>query len=552
MSVRRKIFTAGLVGLAITTPLLAVPAHAATTLPASAIAAQPLNVVAIGDSYASGEGDIGSGWVDSTCQRSAGAAPERAADLLGGIQPVSFTSFACYGSVIESTTVNPAQTLLGNGGLNGQLYAVDPGRNTPVDALTISIGGNDINFATIVLACMAPFNSCSTDPTVNTMVTGGLNLLGGYPSNPGELGDLIKAVNARTDIDNVFLTEYPDPTTGPYGAWCGSGGPYPGFGGLDFVSQADAIWASEHVIQPLNAALQSAVAMATAQRGPRSPVWHYLSGMYNAFYGHGYCTGSSSILLDSSPNATAAATPRYVNTLADSEASQGDQNGTMHPNDAGQQAMAEVIYHDYLSTPLMSATVSASFPPVAGDTSLFTIQARTFAGTPVADASVVVDGNLIGHTGSNGVLDVTGYVFSAAGNHTIVVQAAGYPDAQAVLAVQPRSYSAVSSPSPIPLSSSIPALTLTASDGATGQVVSGTFTLKSGAGTLTLRSGATASNVPVTMGSKTVTITVVGPDGKPHQVTTTVPVCPTLTFQPDSAAYTQQDFSRLISCTANA
>lgn len=546
MSVRRKIFTAGLVALATTaTPLLGVPAHAATTQTASA-AAPPLNIVAIGDSFASGQGDIGAGWIDPACYRSAGAAPERAAGMLNA----TFTSFACSGSVIEpeaasgTTNVSPAQTLLGlfgNGQLNGQLNAVDPGRNTPVDALTISIGGNDINFHTVVEACMVPGNSCSTDPTINTMVTGGLNLL------PGELGDLIKAVNARTDIDNVFLTEYPDPTTGPGGAWCGSGGPYPGFGGLDFISQADAIWASEHVIQPLNAALQSAVGVANAQRGPGSPVWHYLSGMYNAFHDHGYCTGPgiNGILDSGSPNATAAAIPRFVNTLADSEASQGDENGTMHPNDAGQQAMAEAIYQDYLSMPLMSASASASSPPVAGDASSLTVQARTFAGTPIAGASVLDDGNLIGHTDSSGVLNAS-YVFSTAGTHTIVAQAVGYPDAQAVLAVQPRSYSATSNPSPIPMGT-VSELTLTATDNATGQLIPGTFTV-TGSGTVTLRSAVTAYNVTLTKGSKTETI--IGPTGKPIQIK--VPVCPTLTFQPDSAAYAPRDFSSLISCTANA
>jgi hypothetical protein len=430
MSLIRKIFAGGLVALAATTPLLAVPAHAATTQPLNAVAAQPLNVVAIGDSYASGEGDKGSGWTDSSCQRSVGAAPQRAASQLDSIRPVSFTSFACYGSVIEGG--NPTQSLLGPNGQpsDGQLSDVDLTGSMPVDALTISIGGNDINFATIVLACMAPFNSCSTDPTVNTMVTGGLKLLGGYPNNPGELGALIKAINARTDIDNVFLTEYPDPTKGPYGIFCGSPGPYPGFGLLNFISQDDAMWAAESVIRPLNAALQSAVSMAN-DGGPHA-VWHYVSGMYNAFYSHGFCAGAGS------PDATAAATPRYVNTLSDSLVSQGDQNGTMHPNDAGQQAVAGVMYNNYLSLPLMSASVSASSAPIAESPSAFTVQARTFRNTPIAGASVLVDGNLAGHTDSSGALNLSGYVFPTAGNHTIIAQAAGYPDARAVVRAWPH------------------------------------------------------------------------------------------------------------------
>ena len=61
--------------------------------------------------------------------------------------------------------------------------------------------------------------------------------------------------------------------------------------------------------------------MANAQRGPGSPAWHYLGGMYNAFHGHGYCTGPgiNGILDSGSPSSTAAAVPRYVNTLLDPE-----------------------------------------------------------------------------------------------------------------------------------------------------------------------------------------------------------------------------------------
>jgi hypothetical protein len=529
MSIYRKIltgrtmFTAGLVALA-ATPLLTVPAHAATAQPLTAVTAQPLNVAAIGDSYASGEGDKGSGWIDAGCQRSAGAAPERAAGQLNAAnRPVSFTSFACAGSMIENPS-NPAQSLLGP---DGQLSQVDPTWSKPVDALTISIGGNDIGFANIVFDCMAPFNTCSTDPNVTQPLAYYLNQLGGYPWNHGLLYNLIQAINNnRPDIENVFLTGYPDPTTGPGGALCGSS-QAPAFGLLNFISPDDAAWASGSVILPLNTALQSAVSMANSAPGSHA-VWHYVSGISNAFYSHGYCN----------PGA------RYVNTLQDSLASQGDQNGTMHPNDAGQQAIANVLYSDYVSVPLMSASVSAPSTPNPGFPSSFTVQALTFANKPIANASVLVDGNLVGHTDSSGALNVSGYVFPTAGNHTIVTQAAGYPDARAVLAVQVRPYAATSTPSPIPVSSSsIPALTLTASDNATNQLVNGIFTLTSGSGTLTLRSGATASNVAVTMGYKIVTVII---HGVPHQVR--IPVCPTLTFQPDSTTYAPQNFSSLISC----
>ncbi|HEY6310969.1 MAG TPA: hypothetical protein VIY52_09200 [Streptosporangiaceae bacterium] len=520
---KTTIIIPGLAALATVIPLFAVPA-------AAAISPAPLNIVAVGDSYASGEGDIGSGWINASCERSAGAAPQRAAEQLNGVRPATFTSFACLNGVIEGGT--PAENLLGAG---GQLSQVDPSGTTPVDALTISVGGNDIGFTSILTACMVPGNSCSTDPNVTGELAAGLNNL------KYELGDLIGYLNSRTDIDNVFLTAYPDPTTGPNGIRCGAPGPYPGFEGFDFITQPDAQWASTSVIAPLNSELQNAVDEANQQSGSH-PAWHFVAGIASAFYTHGFCTGGGS------PNLTTWLNPRYVDTPIDSSTSQGDVLGTLHPNDLGQQVIANVMYDDYVDSPLMSASVSAPSTLIAGSPQSFSVQALTFANAPVANAAILVDGNLVGHTDSNGNLDVS-YTFATTGDHTITAQAVGYPDAQAVINVQVRPYGATSNPSPIPLSS-VPSLTLTATDSGTGQLVAGTFTLKTGAGTTTLRSGATASNVPVTIRGYTyVDETIPGPDGKPITIKVKVRVCPELTFQPDSSLYAPQNFSSLIACT---
>jgi serine/threonine-protein kinase len=414
------IITTRLAALAVVSPLLAVPAHAATT--------QPLNAVAIGDSYASGEGDIGPEWLDPACHRSAGAAPERAAIQLNAVRPVAFTSFACYGSVIDPAegSGSSGQALLGG---NGQLSQVDPSRTMPVDALTISIGGNDIGFKDIVTACSIPYNSCSTDPNITAPFASKLNQL------PGHLSDLIKAVNGRQDIDSVFLTAYPDPTTGPSfpsnpSGRCGIPGPDPGFEGFDSITYADAAWASSSVIAPLNAALQAAVDAANKAAGPHA-VWHFVSGIASAFSHHGFCTGVGSTDLATWP------TPRFVETPYDALSSEHDISGSMHPDDLGQQAIANVMYNGYLSLPLMSASVSASSAFIAGNPSSFTVQTLTFDNTPIAGASVLVDGSPVGHTDSSGAVNVSGYVFSTAGNHTITAQSAGYPAARAVVQVRP-------------------------------------------------------------------------------------------------------------------
>ena len=542
MFIYRKISIAGLAVLAAATPLLAAPVRAAAST------GPPLNIVALGDSYASGQGDkTSAGWLDPTCYRSYNAAARLAEEHLTTAtnQTVNFTFLACNGSTINNS--NPAQSLLGWGGqLDTALSLADPDGSHPVDAMTISIGGNDIGFANIVANCMTPFNSCSTDPNVTGLpgmgtVQQALQALGGYAStDPGELGQLVQQVNSHADIENVYLTEYPDPTTGPIDAQgdnnlCGSPADPPFSVPETFISADDAFWASSTVIQGLNMALQAAVSMGNNQSGTHA-VWHYVSGISNAFYTHGYCnpgTGSGG---------------RFLNTWGDSMSSQGDKNGTMHPNDEGQHAIANILYNDYVTGNVMSASASTSPPPVAGSPTNLTVQALSFAGTPVANAAVFVDGspNPVGYTDSTGSLILSNYEFPTAGNHTIVTQENGWASGRAVVAVQPRPYTVASSPSPIPVKTLIPALTLTATDNAAGQTVPGTFTFSApGTGTLTVRSGATASNVTVAMGHKTETI--IGPTGKP--ITVTVPVCPALTFQPDSAAYTGQNFSNLIKCT---
>jgi lysophospholipase L1-like esterase len=525
MRFSRTVLIAGVVALLAATPLLIPPltgpAHAATT-------AQPLNIVALGDSYASGDGDIGSGWTDAACLRSAGAAPEQAAGLLNAIRPVTFTSFACYNTVVQDPSDGvPGQSLL------YQLSEVDPSRTDPVDALTISIGGNDIGFSTIVADCMIPINSCSTDPSVLSMVQQGLADL------PGQLDQLVNTIDQRNDIDNVFLTAYPDPTTGPGGVYCGIPGPYPGFEDFDYITQPDSAWASADVIDQLNDKLAAAVSYAQSQPGPHAE-WHYVGAIQNAFYGHGFCTGVGS------SNLGVWTTPRYVETPDDSSMSQGDILGTMHPDNLGQQAMASILYNDYLSLPLMSASATATTALAAGAPANFTVQAQTFGNAPVAGASVLVNGTLVGQTGSDGTLNVTGYVFADLGPQQIVVEANGYPDATTYLTVPVRAYHVTSAPSPIPVGTEIPSLTLTASDTETGQLVGGTFTLTSGTGTRSVASGASVTDITVTMEHET--ITFVGSNGKPHTVTVTI--CPMLTFQPSSSDYAAQNFSSLIPCSS--
>ncbi len=269
-------------------------------------AVRPLTIAAVGDSYASGEGAMGGAWLNAACHRSALAAPEDAARRLDSL--AGFSSFACSGATTSS--------LLGP---TGQLAMLPSG---PIDALTISIGGNDLGFAGIVTSCMLPSDCTVLDSTVTAALA----------ALPGRLAAVLGSVPGN--VRHVFLTGYPDPTTGVFGTRCGSIWS-PGFEGLEGISEAEADWASKRVVARLNATLAAAVAATNAAPGPH-PVFHFVAAAPR-FATHGYCTGVGS------PAPWALPNPRFISTPLDSLTSQGDVMGTMHPNDLGQRAIGEAL-----------------------------------------------------------------------------------------------------------------------------------------------------------------------------------------------------------------
>jgi hypothetical protein len=117
---------------------------------------------------------------------------------------------------------------------------------------------------------------------------------------------------------------------------------------------------------------------------------------------------------------------------------------------------------------------------------------------------------------------------------TAATEDAGHVSAFAVPATSGPPYNVTTNPSPVLLNSLISSLTLSANDAGTGVLIPGTFTLTDGSGTYYVASGAGVSNIVVTPLGYT-TVTVIGTDGKPHQIR--VPICPTLTFQPTNPEY---------------
>ena len=480
----------------------------------AAAAAKPLTVVAVGDSYASGEGAIGSGWTDPVCHLSSLAAPANAAGLLNAVRTTSFSSFACSGA----TTATVAT----------QLTSLP---STPIDALTMSVGGNDIGFAGIVTTCMSPFPDCTAlDPVVSSAVAA-------LPMRLNGPTGLFTAV--PSNVSNVFVTEYPDSTTGLFGLRCGN--PLsPSSFGMEGVTLNEAEWASTRVIAPLNAALATAVATANAAPGAH-PQFHFVTGISSRFASHGYCAGASLAIWN-------VFIPRFVNNLADSLASQGDVRGTMHPNPMGQAAIGAALF-DAMRFLLDPAQVAVTTPstPVAGVATPITVTVTNTAGRPLPGAMVAFDGVNAGTTDLTGRLS-TSWVFSAAGSRTVTADLDPYTVGSTTIAVAPASYRVTSSPSPIGLGT-LAQLSLRADNVMTNQLVAGTFTVSSRSGTFTVPSGGSVANVTISDTRRTTRTCEPNDLDKWVCGMHTTVTCPTVYFVPALPAYIPADVSYLVACT---
>jgi hypothetical protein len=275
-------------------------------------------IVSLGDSFASGDGapvapqefdflgfvSKGPEWSDRRCHRSARSAPSLAAAALEAADPhstITFVHLACSGSIIGWPIFFDTRP---RGGLFGSDTGADPccvadetipsqlGRlallsaQRPIDAVTISAGGNDVGFGSITAACAADLlNVVNRDWTAcdrDAYLLGRLNR--SFEVLPGKLDELRNRLDDIVDLQNVYVTGYPDLMDGAPGPLLLLGG----------VTASESLWAARNLIDPLNRALSS-------DRGwnyvPPGPEWA----------GHGVAAGDD----------------RWVNSFEDSLIVQG-------------------------------------------------------------------------------------------------------------------------------------------------------------------------------------------------------------------------------------
>ena len=327
---------------------------------------------AMGDSFASGEGDpeipiadpgnidsfTGLSWGDdstmfvpdgyslrsdvTTCHRSDRAgAPKANADLrsfypgmnfaLGFVACSGATAHALMAAGYQGPDVNqPAQLGFIRVPQPAQLDRIASFKSSQggqLDALYMSIGGNDIGFGSIIQDCLI-FPDCSSGDA-------GLlsQNLAALATTYNTLGTSIDQ-HFSGDVPPVFISEYPNPLDhGAGGLPCN---------GDDYNATADLIFPGYDAILKNGVSLTEAL-WATTIPGQISQVmnaaainnnWNVISSHTTAFLGHGVCTSQPWFNLNS------AALHRQGHDLGgplDFSA------GFMHPNDLGYAAYGNAI-----------------------------------------------------------------------------------------------------------------------------------------------------------------------------------------------------------------
>jgi lysophospholipase L1-like esterase len=138
--------------------------------------------VALGDSYASGTGTRSYISDGTSCQRSTYAYPS----LIAASRGYTLSFKACSGAKIPDVTTN-------------QLGAL----STATNYVTISVGGNDAGFSSVLTECAQPWWSSDCN--------GAIDAAQSYINNtlPGKLSTLYASIRSRAPYAKVVVVGYP-------------------------------------------------------------------------------------------------------------------------------------------------------------------------------------------------------------------------------------------------------------------------------------------------------------------------------------------------------
>ncbi len=271
--------------------------------PASPAGPKPQMVV-LGDSYASGEGDghydPATGTITDRCHRSSAAAGLRAGTKLG----FAVRSVACSGAVLADLTRQSPRS-----GEPTQLTAL----NAATRLVWISGGGNDVGFASLASSCFIPSRDCQAAASLAR---------GRLPAVQSDLRRALTAVRSAAPHAVIVVEQYPAlvgrADTPADVTRCGRRG---------VSANSDTLGAAESVQEALaNATATTVQTLDTSdhQHGAPGLVVHGTP----TFGEHGVCSADPWVGL-----------PTFAAAVA-------HDRGILHPTAVGQQAMADALVAD--------------------------------------------------------------------------------------------------------------------------------------------------------------------------------------------------------------
>ncbi|MBS2531790.1 SGNH/GDSL hydrolase family protein [Catenulispora sp. NF23] len=154
-----------------------------TVLATNASAASGVNYVALGDSYSSGVGSGSYISASGNCLRSTLAYSQLWANAHS---PASYTSVACSGATTADV-------------LNNQISALNSGTNL----VSITIGGNDVGFSSVMETCVLDSDSACLS-AINTATSQADSVL------PGKLANTFAAIADAAPNAQVVVMGYPE------------------------------------------------------------------------------------------------------------------------------------------------------------------------------------------------------------------------------------------------------------------------------------------------------------------------------------------------------
>lgn len=334
-------------------------------------------------------------WQDRRCHRSAKSGQALAALRLEQQDPktsVTFVHLACSGATVDEGIIGPYNgaeppfTFPPSPLIPPQLErALALVGNREIDGLVMSIGGNNAGFGDIILTCMA-LEPCHQLPIVidlGVQVTGDLlcsplvvgpfaedcssffddledhDVLAaalfseGIATLPGLYDQLdleIQTTFPDLPSNRIFITEYPNGTRDENGHPCAFDLSDP-LAVLPGFSLPEGMWAEQTVTIGLN----DEVAAAAQEYD-----WNYVGGIFDAFDTHGYCS-----------------TSHWFVRLQEAFPRQGNEKGTMHPNNIGQYIYRNRIHTELRNSLYTGGDLSqprpAVQPPVAIPRGAYTV-----------------------------------------------------------------------------------------------------------------------------------------------------------------------------------